>query len=135
MSDLTIVIRDSDLGAASAEFGLTKDDLKLVDNKEARVEIYVDGVAVKPEVAEQDIRLTLKNVSNDELLTVVVTTLQGKLIRVLNYDPNANQDGVVDKPTPQKSGSAEPGFHGIISKSTHDIVKAINKLKPSESAQ
>jgi hypothetical protein len=74
----------------------------------------------------------LPYLSKNERPTVVVTTANGKLIRVLEYDPNADK---LSKPSTPGSKPRGSRLDTVIKESADKIVRAINKPDPSQSSK
>jgi hypothetical protein len=86
--EITITIRQVDLGPEEPEIGLTPEDLKLFDSEgKIRVNVVVDGELVKPAKKTKDsITLKAKPSPDGGTLTISVTTEDGKILNVLQYD-------------------------------------------------
>ena len=113
--EITITIHKDDLGPAEREFGSSKDDLELVDDKgTARVKVFIDNKLADAKATKESVivkapprPVKASPRPQEDMLTVVVTTNQDKIIKVLKYefDPKEKK---FRKPTgePQDSGSA-----------------------------
>jgi hypothetical protein len=86
-----IEITIADLGDAAPEFGIEETDLKLIadDKKTVLVKVYVDGKDVKPEKkTDESITIEPPPSADGGTSTIVVTTNDGKILNVLNYEGN-----------------------------------------------
>jgi hypothetical protein len=85
--EVPIAIRQADLGPPQPETGLSTHDLELLDNKgRIRLNVLVDGELVEPRKDHDSIVFSAPLTEDDGVVTVVVTTKEGKILNVLQYD-------------------------------------------------
>jgi hypothetical protein len=114
--EITITIDKNDLGPPESEFGITDNDLKLFDSKEAAslVKVFVDGELVDPTtVTDQSITVKWPPSADGMPSTVVVTTKRDKILNVLQYEGNKK---IVVKDPPDDESTLK------------DIAEAIKKI-------
>jgi hypothetical protein len=86
--EVEIVINQADLDDSDPEFGLNEDDLKLFDSEgKIRVKVFIDHEPTEPEKKTPD-SIFIKRQVNTGNSTVIVTTRDGKMLKVLRYKGN-----------------------------------------------
>jgi hypothetical protein len=129
--DIEITIHQADLGDAESEFGLTDDDLKLFDGKgKIRVDVFVDGELTDlVEAPDKSIIATAPLKRERDMLTVVVTTRQGNMISLLQYDAKKKQfRKPVGESAVDESKEDQPTLVNVIETLNNVIDGAANKI-------
>jgi hypothetical protein len=86
-AEVPITIRQADLGPPQPDIALTKQDLELFDSKGGiRVKVLVDGELITPTKSGDSIVFEAPLDLDDDMVTVVVTTKENKILNVLRYD-------------------------------------------------
>lgn len=85
--EVPIAIRQVDLGRPQSDIDLTAQDLALFDGEgEIRVNVLVDGELIEPTRSGDSIVFKAPLDPDDDMVTVVVTTKENKILNVLQYD-------------------------------------------------
>jgi hypothetical protein len=118
--EITITIHKDDLGPAKREFD---DDLKLVDGKgTARVKVFINNKLADAKATEESlvvkapprpVKVSLR--PQEDMLTVVVTTKEEKIIKVIKYEYDPKEKKFrksAGEPRDATSGSVKPHDSG-----------------------
>jgi hypothetical protein len=85
--EVPIAIRQADLGGPQSDIDLTAEDLELFDSDgEIRVKVLVDGEPIEPGKSGDSVVFKAPLDPDDNMVTVVVTTKENKILTVLQYD-------------------------------------------------
>lgn len=109
MREISIAIRQADLGPEQPEIGLSAQDLALFNDKgKIRVDVLIDGELVETRKDRDSVVFTTYLDHDDDVATVVVAT--DKVLSVLRY----GKDGKIPDPSAGDEVELMRGFGEIV---------------------